>query len=130
MDKPCKRPDLRGWSVRGGYWQIWKDGKSQYQHRVALEEKLGRPIRPDYCACPTCDNPWCREPEHLFEATHIENVWDSVSKGRHRLKETYCRRGHLLTKENSAPNTRGRCCRICRDTRMRGWRRKKAEIGG
>lgn len=47
-----------------------------------LEEKLGRPLRPGYEACHTCDRPWCCNPTHLWEGTHAENVADRNAKGR------------------------------------------------
>lgn len=52
-------------------------------HRVALEEKLGRPILSGLWACHHCDNPPCCNPAHLFEATPRENTMDMVLKGRH-----------------------------------------------
>lgn len=51
-------------------------------HRVALELKLGRAIRPGYLACHTCDTPRCCNPDHLWEGTHAENAADMARKGR------------------------------------------------
>ena len=32
--------------------------------------------------CHTCDNPACANPDHLFQATHAENIKDCFRKGR------------------------------------------------
>lgn len=60
-----------------------KDTRKQISvHRYMLEQKLGRKIKDGYCACHTCDNPKCCNPEHLFEGTQKDNVEDCVIKGR------------------------------------------------
>ena len=51
-------------------------------HRVALERRLGRPLKPGHCACHHCDNPPCCNPEHLFEGTLADNNRDMSRKGR------------------------------------------------
>lgn len=45
-------------------------------NRVALERKLGRPIRPGYWALHRCDRPACINPEHLYEGTRADNTRD------------------------------------------------------
>jgi hypothetical protein len=32
--------------------------------------------------CHRCDNHWCINPDHLFLGTRLENVQDSIAKGR------------------------------------------------
>ncbi len=59
--------------------------KKYYVHRLALEKKLGRPIKKRYCACHSCDNPACYNPEHLFEATQSENILDMFKKNRQKF---------------------------------------------
>lgn len=44
--------------------------------RLALEHKLGRPIKPGYLALHTCDYPPCINPNHLYEGTRKENMRD------------------------------------------------------
>ena len=59
-----------------GTTRTWRLG------RLILEHKLGRPLKPNHCACHTCDNRACIEAEHLFEATDLENKQDAQRKGR------------------------------------------------
>lgn len=54
-------------------------------HRVALELRLGRPIRPGLVACHTCDVANCVNPSHLWEGTQAENLADMRAKGRDDL---------------------------------------------
>lgn len=58
------------------------DGRSQYGHRIVLEAKLGRKIRPKLLACHECDTPSCLSEEHLFEGSVKENGEDASRKGR------------------------------------------------
>ncbi len=74
-----------------GYGVKRVQGKKCYAHRLALEAKLGRPLKPGYCACHTCDVRNCINPEHLFEGTYSENTLDAVKKGR------YCKHSQKLS---------------------------------
>ena len=51
-------------------------------HVRALQQKLGRPLRPGYQACHHCDVKLCIQPEHLYEGTQIDNMRDAAERGR------------------------------------------------
>ncbi len=51
-------------------------------NRVVLSAKLGRPIRPGFCACHECDTPLCVNEDHLYEGTHQDNMKDAFYRGR------------------------------------------------
>lgn len=55
-------------------------GKRFKVHRLALERKLDRPIRPGFLACHTCDWPPCINQDHLYEGTKKTNAQDRVSR--------------------------------------------------
>lgn len=65
-----------------GYGMVSINYERFYIHRVALEHKLGRPIREGLSACHTCDNPSCFNPNHLYEGTQQQNSIDRESKNR------------------------------------------------
>lgn len=76
-------------------------------HRVALELRLGRRIRPGYVACHTCDVANCVNPDHLWEGTQAENLDDMRQKGRDDLSGLALRH-------------RGSCqCSVCAATVLR-----------
>jgi hypothetical protein len=56
------------------------NGVLQYVHRLALERKLGCPIRPGYLACHHCDCASCVNPDHLYEGTHKDNTADALDR--------------------------------------------------
>ena len=76
----CKESGLT--SFRDGYPIKQVKGKNIYLHRVALEERLGRPIKQGLLALHTCHNRWCVEGEHLYEGTHRDNMEDMKQSGR------------------------------------------------
>jgi len=73
-----------------GCWYI-QDHKDRYQqiiikkkriiaHRLAYEVCIGPIILP--LICHHCDRPGCRNPWHLFNGTHDDNMKDATLKGR------------------------------------------------
>lgn len=65
----------------GGYGVIQWRGRAVKVHRAAWECEHG-PIPPFLCVLHTCDNPPCRNIDHLFLGTDADNVADCVAKGR------------------------------------------------
>jgi hypothetical protein len=49
-------------------------------HRLILQRKLGRPIKPGYLALHTCDEKSCVEETHLYEGTPSDNQKDRVQR--------------------------------------------------
>ena len=65
-----------------GYGQLRVGGKYVRATHLALEAAGQPKPYPDACACHTCDNPPCVNPNHLFWGTHGDNAQDKVEKGR------------------------------------------------
>jgi hypothetical protein len=66
-----------------GYGRVNIDNQSRTAHSVGLEIELGRPIRPGYIACHTCDMRLCQNPRHLYEGTDQTNARDMVTRNRY-----------------------------------------------
>lgn len=70
----------------GGYGQFFYRGKMHRAPRLAWKLLRGDPGRLEVAH--RCDNPLCVNPDHLFLATHEENIADRVAKGRTGQKLT------------------------------------------
>lgn len=103
-----------------GYGQINIDGKFPLTHRVSWELHKGS-IPDGMQVLHKCDVRRCWNPEHLFLGTHMDNMRDMISKGRHRFGGRafdaalpgQCYRGHEMTGDNVMKNGRNRMCRAC-----------------
>jgi len=68
-----------------GYGKLAFKGKDYYAHR-AMWEVIEGPIPEGMEICHWCDNPECCRPNHIFMATHKENMQDREKKHRGNRK--------------------------------------------
>jgi hypothetical protein len=94
-------PDRKPYADR--YPEITIDGKQRRVNRLVLERKLGRPIKPGYFACHTCDYRPCVNPNHIYEGTRADNARDMVERN-----PEWVQTGANLTKLNQSPEARER----------------------
>lgn len=67
---------------RHKYGRLSIKGQNYKAHRLALEIKLGRPIKTGLFACHTCHNTRCINPDHLYEGDYTTNSGDAMRSGR------------------------------------------------
>jgi hypothetical protein len=85
MSTPCDEwPNAR---TRKGYGKLRRAGRYLLAHRDAWERKFG-PIPDGLFVLHRCDNPPCRNTDHLFLGTNADNVADMISKGRKKWKSS------------------------------------------
>ncbi len=72
---------LRGHDGHGYGTFSWK-GRPDKAHRVAYMFAHGLEDPPEGHVCHRCDTPPCCRPDHLFEGTHTDNMYDALEKGR------------------------------------------------
>lgn len=88
----------------GFYFIVNIDGQKKRVHRLALERKLGRPIRSGYQALHTCDYQSCINPDHLYEGTPADNARDTIERNPDVKKAA----GKTLSKKWKDPEYRAR----------------------
>jgi hypothetical protein len=87
-----------------GYRSITMYKKTFLLHRLALERKLGRPIRPGLLALHQCDCKPCVNPDHLYEGTPSNNTRDIFERNLGYRDHFYNR----LHKHNKSPENLAR----------------------
>lgn len=65
-----------------GYGVVWFAGKAFLAHRLLVFGPYDGDVLQGLCVCHVCDNPRCIKAEHLFVASHKENMRDARLKGR------------------------------------------------
>lgn len=115
-----------------GYGRFQLNGRSEYAHRLAYEEKYGS-IPDGLVINHLCRNRACQNREnHLEVIARSENIQKGlagfVAGLRNRLK-THCKQGHEFNKENTYIQPKGwRECRTCNRIKQRQHtQRKKLE---
>jgi hypothetical protein len=83
--EPDEHTGCHNWpkGLSNGYGRVFvARARSRRAHRLALERKLGRPIKPGYQALHGCDNRRCvsTAPGHVFEDTHARNMQDRAER--------------------------------------------------
>lgn len=85
LTKVRKTPSCWVWTAYknpNGYGRFRIGKKKETAHRASWTIFKGQ-IPVGYQVLHTCDNPSCVNPGHLFLGTHLSNMRDMVSKGRH-----------------------------------------------
>lgn len=91
-----RRPDLdigpcleyQGCRNEKGYGRATRNRVSVYIHRYAYEQIHGK-LAPGIDVLHRCDNPPCAQDSHLFEGTNLDNIRDSMNKGRRPMGERH-----------------------------------------
>jgi hypothetical protein len=101
-------------------------------HRLSFHLHKG-PISDDVVVRHSCDVQRCCNPDHLLIGTQLDNLMDSIERGRHRcVAATHCPKGHPYDEENTyvKPGGGARGCKACGRIRQRiakGWTPDEAQ---
>jgi hypothetical protein len=96
-------------------------GKSHAAARIVWLAS-GREIPAGNEICHSCDNPKCVNIEHLYAATHSQNMMDAKMRGRLRgQNQTTCKNGHARTDGHVYVKKSGR--RVCKEC-QKIWNRR------
>lgn len=77
----------KAYKNRDGYGNFSIDGSRRWNaHRISYAITNGE-IPKGMSVCHKCDNPSCVNPNHLFLATHKENMRDKSEKGRAKTRK-------------------------------------------
>ena len=112
---------------RSGYGRLYDGAKRLRAHRASFVAFVG-PIPSGVEVCHRCNNKACVNPEHLYLATHIQNVRDAMADGLIRkFKSATCRNGHQYTPENTRirPGGARRACKECQRAHCRAYRERR-----
>jgi len=94
------------------YGSVEVQGKVYRTHRLAAHLWLGFDLTSRMEVCHKCDNPPCFNPNHLFIATHAENMRDCKLKGRRPNLKGECHPKARLTEPD---------VHLIRALRAQGW---------
>jgi hypothetical protein len=86
VDKSGDCWEYKGGKKVDGYGVYHLNKKTVRAHRYSWEISNG-PIPEGLLVCHRCDNPGCVNPDHLFLGTQIDNMQDSIKKGRFVKRE-------------------------------------------
>lgn len=65
--------DWKGTKDKDGYSIVWIQGKNIKLHRMSYFFKYGT-LDPNLQVAHSCNNRYCFNPDHLYQATHQENI--------------------------------------------------------
>jgi hypothetical protein len=101
----------------GGYAQIKHNGRTPLVHKLAYETFVG-PVPDGKVIDHKCRERSCFNPDHLEAVAPYENFLRGNAPAAKQLRQTHCKRGHLL----GLPNAKGiRACKECNRDRCREW---------
>jgi hypothetical protein len=118
--------------TRGGYGHAWFQKRPRAVHRIVYEMLVG-PVPKGLDLDHLCRNRCCANPKHLEPVSHRENVLRGVGFAARYAKQTHCKRGHPLSGDNLAEQSRrrGRMCKQCtRASKLEWYHRNKGEQHG